>query len=342
MTQIYTILFDLDGTIVNTAPDLMAAHNHVMKKFGHQEKKLSDIKSLAGKGAWVMMQRSFKKEIQDEKLKQNMTKEFIDYYSKNIERISRFFRSLIPMSFRSNHKFQNKNQITTTDTILYLLKKKNYNPNFVIDVRCGYGEWTKKSLKYFKSSNYLLFDGDDKNEDKLKHLSSKYKNIKYMICILSNKIKTIKFYKNGYGSSVYEETNNFSHDITFSETTTLCDQLPLSDLYNKNNLIKLDVQGSEIDILNGLKKKINLFDVIILEVSVVEYNKNAPLLNETVNFLEMNGWELVTKKPFCNNGPDGDYCFKKRNKIGIFNSFPFHYEMFGFILNCFTFPFIMY
>ena len=43
MTQIYTILFDLDGTIVNTAPDLMAAHNHVMKKFGHKEKKLSDI-----------------------------------------------------------------------------------------------------------------------------------------------------------------------------------------------------------------------------------------------------------------------------------------------------------
>ena len=68
MSQIYTILFDLDGTIVDTAPDLMAAHNHVMKKFGQQEKKLSNIKSLAGKGAWVMMQRSFKKEINDEKL----------------------------------------------------------------------------------------------------------------------------------------------------------------------------------------------------------------------------------------------------------------------------------
>ena len=53
MSQIYTILFDLDGTIVNAAPDLMAAHNHVMKKFGHAEKKLSEIKSLAGRGAWL-------------------------------------------------------------------------------------------------------------------------------------------------------------------------------------------------------------------------------------------------------------------------------------------------
>ena len=88
MNQIYTILFDLDGTIVNTAPDLMAAHNHVMRKFGHPEKKLEDIKSLAGKGAWVMMQRSFKEEIKDEKTKKKMTKEFIDFYSKNIDKNS--------------------------------------------------------------------------------------------------------------------------------------------------------------------------------------------------------------------------------------------------------------
>ena len=89
MTQIYTILFDLDGTLVNTAPDLMAAHNHVMKKYGFQQKQLGDIKSLAGKGAWVMMQRSFKREINNEKLKKEMTKEFIDFYSKNIDRNSK-------------------------------------------------------------------------------------------------------------------------------------------------------------------------------------------------------------------------------------------------------------
>jgi len=95
MSQIYTILFDLDGTIVNTAPDLMAAHNHVMKKFGHAEKKLSDIKSLAGKGAWVMMQRSFKEEIKDEKIKNEMTKEFIDFYAKNIDRDSKPINGVI-------------------------------------------------------------------------------------------------------------------------------------------------------------------------------------------------------------------------------------------------------
>ena len=50
MDQNLTILFDLDGTIINTAPDLMAAHNHVMRKYGYVE-KLADVKKLAGKGA---------------------------------------------------------------------------------------------------------------------------------------------------------------------------------------------------------------------------------------------------------------------------------------------------
>ena len=91
MTQIYTILFDLDGTLVDTAPDLMMAHNHVMKKFGYQTKTTEEIRDLVGQGAGALIGRSIwgqaKKEfgkVQDQKIKDNMTKEFIDFYGKNI------------------------------------------------------------------------------------------------------------------------------------------------------------------------------------------------------------------------------------------------------------------
>ena len=94
MSQIYTILFDLDGTLVDTAPDLIEAHNHVMKKYGHKQKRLSDIKSLAGIGACVMMQRSFKNEIKDEKTKKKMVDEFIDFYSQNINNASKPIRGI--------------------------------------------------------------------------------------------------------------------------------------------------------------------------------------------------------------------------------------------------------
>ena len=58
MSQKFTILFDLDGTLVNSAPDLMHAHNHVMKKYGYNERKLSDIRKLAGRGSKVMLTKS--------------------------------------------------------------------------------------------------------------------------------------------------------------------------------------------------------------------------------------------------------------------------------------------
>ena len=91
MTQQYTILFDLDGTLVDTAPDLMRAHNHVMKKFGYPTKSTEEIRNLVGQGAGAMLGRSIwgqaKKEfgkVQDEKIKKEMVKDFVDFYGKNI------------------------------------------------------------------------------------------------------------------------------------------------------------------------------------------------------------------------------------------------------------------
>ena len=91
MEQKFTILFDLDGTLIDTAPDLMLAHNHVMKKFGYPTKSLRDLKSSVGKGAGAMIGRSIwgqaKKEfgrVIDDKIKNEMTKEFISYYGENI------------------------------------------------------------------------------------------------------------------------------------------------------------------------------------------------------------------------------------------------------------------
>ena len=91
MVQKLTILFDLDGTLIDTAPDLMNAHNHVMKEFGYKTKSTNDIRKLVGKGAASLIGRSVwgqaKKEfsqINNQSLKKEMVKEFIDYYGKNI------------------------------------------------------------------------------------------------------------------------------------------------------------------------------------------------------------------------------------------------------------------
>jgi len=101
MTQKLTILFDLDGTLVDTAPDLMNAHNYVMKKFGYETKSTDDIRKLVGQGAKSLIGRSVwgqaKKEfsqVDDGKIKKEMVTEFIDFYGKNIVKESKLINGV--------------------------------------------------------------------------------------------------------------------------------------------------------------------------------------------------------------------------------------------------------
>jgi len=101
MTQNYSIIFDLDGTLVDTAPDLMHAHNHVMKKYGYLTKSTADIRNLVGQGAGAMIGRSIwgqaKKEfgkIDDQKIKAEMVKDFVNFYGENIINESTLIRGV--------------------------------------------------------------------------------------------------------------------------------------------------------------------------------------------------------------------------------------------------------
>ena len=85
MKQKLTILFDLDGTLVDTAPDLINAHNHVMKKFGYPTKTIDELKNAVGKGAKAMMAKAHGEwKWFDEKIKNQMSDEFLAFYGKNI------------------------------------------------------------------------------------------------------------------------------------------------------------------------------------------------------------------------------------------------------------------
>ncbi|MCI5053859.1 MAG: HAD-IA family hydrolase [Pelagibacteraceae bacterium] len=85
------LVFDLDGTLVDTAPDLMAAHNHVMKKYGYEEKPINSIRKIAGRGAASMLIESIdsqgnliKKKPIDSETHRQMTNDFISFYRENL------------------------------------------------------------------------------------------------------------------------------------------------------------------------------------------------------------------------------------------------------------------
>jgi len=204
-------------------------------------------------------------------------------------KIAKFLIFIIPINYKKNHKFLNKNQVTNSNLILSLLSDQ-INPEYILDIGCGHGEWFLKCNKFFPHSKYLLFDGNKMNDVKLNLLKKKYFNFSYKICLLSDSIKKLKFFNMGYGSSVYEEKTNYARKAEYILSSTLENELNDLNLTSTNNMIKLDVQGSELDILKGLNKYISYFEVIILETSVKEYNENAPLFIDVINFMNEKGY----------------------------------------------------
>ena len=103
-----------------------------------------------------------------------------------------------------------------------------------------------------------------------------------------------KFEPRCTGNSIYREQTSFYDDdqiIVEKRKTQTISQLLGNKIFD---LIKIDVQGSEIDIINGGREIFENSKGILMEVSLVEYNKNAPLKDYVIEFMNDLGF-IVTE-----------------------------------------------
>ncbi|MSP42850.1 MAG: phosphoglycolate phosphatase [Alphaproteobacteria bacterium] len=89
----YTIVFDLDGTLVDTAPDLTAALNHVLVREGRAPLPLTEVRNLVGHGARALIERgmSVAGASPPEPELQRMLGLFLSFYGANIANHSTLF-----------------------------------------------------------------------------------------------------------------------------------------------------------------------------------------------------------------------------------------------------------
>ena len=194
-------------------------------------------------------------------------------------KLFKFFPKKFSKLFNSFYRHKLNSQL------IDLMKKKIKIQN-IYDIGAFKGNWSiflnNTSLK---SKNFFLFEANMENEMYLKKL-----NFKYFISVLSDKIKEVKFYSKAHtGDSYYPEQTNFYEKNLLPQikkTDTL------DNIVEKNNLpfpdfIKIDTQGSEIDILKGGKKTVENCKVILLECPIIHYNLHSPNLNEYINYLNL-------------------------------------------------------
>ncbi len=96
MTKDRIVVFDLDGTLVDTAPDLINALNYVLDREGLPPVPLLSARNMIGAGARRLIERGLELEGRSAGLDDitRLTHDFIEYYAAHIADASRPFEGL--------------------------------------------------------------------------------------------------------------------------------------------------------------------------------------------------------------------------------------------------------
>lgn len=81
--RIKNIIFDLDGTLLDTLEDLAASLNVALAAFGFKEKSISEVKDMVGRGAKLLVEQALPADI-DQQTLENCLAYFRKHYAKNI------------------------------------------------------------------------------------------------------------------------------------------------------------------------------------------------------------------------------------------------------------------
>ncbi len=203
------------------------------------------------------------------------------------------------------------------DHVRYLeaLKQSGFEPKVIYDIGSCVLHWTNAAKQLWPDATYILFDAFAEAE--FLYRDGGYE---YHIGVLSDKDDSVvRFYQNTQlpgGNSYYREIGccnglYFPEDRYLEKVTSRLDTVVASRGFPLPDLVKIDVQGAEVDVIRGGVGTIRHAEHLIVELQHTQYNEGALLAQESVPIIqETLGFQCV-QRLFCNNGADGDYHFQK-------------------------------
>ena len=158
----------------------------------------------------------------------------------------------------------------------------------VYDIGANMGKWSNIMKDLIPNAEFYLFEAHPYYINNLKDTG-----FKYFIDLLSDEVgKEIDFYDSTTsGESYYKENSvwNINYIPTKKISNTI-DNIAFVNNIENPDFIKLDTQGSELDILNGCKNIINNTKIILCEMPIMEYNVGAPNIYEYLNNFDKLGF----------------------------------------------------
>lgn len=182
--------------------------------------------------------------------------------------------------------------MNTFANVLLRLKTRGIYPKGFIDAGAHFGETCDIIQSIFPDSRVVSFEANPNCEPALKMVAREY-----CIGLLGKETKeNITFYINpndvtSTGCSIYKEESVFfkEGDHINLPMYRLDEIVPLEA---NMEFLKMDVQGAEIDVLEGAEKILEKIKWIYLEVSFVDCNRGAPLFSEVFLYLNKRGYHV--------------------------------------------------
>jgi FkbM family methyltransferase len=197
------------------------------------------------------------------------------------------------------------------------LKIQGFEPKVIYDIGSCVLSWTKEAKKLWPNAQYILFDA-------FSPVEFLYDDYDYHIGVLSHTDnQVVKFYQSDEfpsGNSYYREIgcengNFFPKDKYIEKITKKLDTIVKERNFPLPDFVKIDVQGAEVDIIEGGINTLKNATRMIVELQHTNYNEGAllstiskPLIEDLLNF-------KCSAPLLHNNGPDGDYGFINPAKL---------------------------
>jgi FkbM family methyltransferase len=172
-----------------------------------------------------------------------------------------------------------KHQIASMEWSLRNLKRVGFVPATVVDVGADHGDWTRMVKRIFPNARVLMVEARPEKEQALRAVVSDHPGaVTANIQLLGpERRESMTFYDVEGGSSIYPEQSSVRQRVVTYPMR------PLDDLVSGPvDLLKLDVQGYELEILRGASEVLRSVEVVVSEISLIPINKGAPLLADVV------------------------------------------------------------
>ena len=192
-------------------------------------------------------------------------------------------KRLLPQSFKRRIKVSLG--VPDTEACLGRLKRCGFTPHAAIDVGAYSGEWTRTLLRFFPNAQVLMIEPQAKMRTQLEALCSSNSSLQLAPTLLGPEVaERVAFYENDSASSVLRDVNHDDPAHRVVAMTTL-DVLVVEKNFPAPDLIKLDVQGYEIQILEGATQTLKSAQVILMEINLIQIYEEAPLAHSAIQYM---------------------------------------------------------